>query len=301
MISARPDRDPVSGGTPSPSRGGPTVLRIMLGAQLRRLRESQSISREDAGYAIRGTHSKISRLELGRTSFKQRDVADLLTLYGITDETERETMLELARRASTPGWWHQYNDLLPAWFEVYVGLEEAAITVRTYEVQFIPGLLQTADYARAVIRMRHATTPDEVIDRRVELRMHRQQILTRSEPPTLWAIVDEAALRRPLGGRDVQRAQIEHLIRVSALPNVTLQILPFEVGAHAAAGGPFTILRFAEPDLPDVIYLEQLTSAVYLDKQSDIDDYAAVMNTLSIQAEPTEATPALLKTILKEL
>jgi transcriptional regulator with XRE-family HTH domain len=301
MISGRPGTAASRDATPAQPRGGPTVLRMMLGAQLRRLRESRQVSREEAGYAIRASHSKISRLELGRSPFKQRDVADLLTLYGITDERERETLLELARRANAPGWWHQYSDLLPSWFEVYVGLEEAASTIRTYEVQFVHGLLQTEDYARAVIRLRHGKGPESDVERRVSLRMRRQRLLTQADGPRLWSIVDEAALRRPLGGRDVQRGQLEHLIQIAALPHVTLQILPFHAGGHAAAGGPFTILRFAEPDLPDVVYLEQLSSALYLDKQDDVDDYTAVINDLSVQAELARATPDLLKAILEQI
>nr|WP_223167943.1 helix-turn-helix transcriptional regulator [Nonomuraea sp. SYSU D8015] len=273
----------------------------MVGSQLRRLREAKGITGEQAAYVIRASHSKISRMELGRSPFKQRDVADLLTLYGITDAGEREKMLELARQASTPGWWHQYSDLLPSWFEAYIGLEEAARTIRSYEVQFVHGLLQCEDYARAIVGLWHGHRDPDDLDRRVAMRMRRQQLLTRKDAPTLWAIADEAVLTRPWGGRDVQRAQVKHLLRMCELPNVTLQIVPFAIGGHAAAGGPFTILRFDAPDLPDVVYLEQLTSAFYLDKRSDLDDYTVVMNTLSIQAEPPEATPAILNGILKQL
>ena len=189
----------------------PTALRIALGAQLRRLREASQITTDEAGQAIRATHSKISRLERGRSGAKQRDVADLLSLYGVTDETEREGLLTLARQANTPGWWQQYNDILPKWFELYVGLEKAASIIRTYEVQFVHGLLQTRDYARAVILIANAHARVEEIDRRVSLRMKRQQLLTQPDAPELWAVLDEASLRRPLGGRTVMRAQLEHL------------------------------------------------------------------------------------------
>lgn len=281
-------------------RGGPTVLRILLGSQLRRLRERKGISTEDAGHVIRGSHSKISRMELGRVGFKERDVSDLLTLYGVTDTEDRDALLALATEANTPGWWHKYADILPQWFEVYVGLEEAAERIRAYEVQFIPGLLQTESYARAVITLGHPTAPGEEIERRVRLRMTRQRRLTGDQPLTLWAVVDEAALRRPLGGRDVMREQLEHLVEATEQQNVTLQIMPFDAGGHAAAGGPFSILRFGEPGLPDVVYLEQLTSSLYLDKQPDIDRYLQVMDRLAVEAEPATATPRILRSVLDE-
>jgi transcriptional regulator with XRE-family HTH domain len=299
MTVARPAENSAPADVVRSARSGPTALRIMVGAQLRRLREAKGITGEQAADVIRASHSKISRMELGRSPFKQRDVADLLTLYGITDGAEREKVLELARQASTPGWWHQYSDVLPGWFEPYLGLEQAARTIRSYEVQFVHGLLQCEPYARAVIGIRHGQDAPEELDRRVAMRMQRQQLLTGADAPTLWAIVDEAVLTRPIGGRDVHRAQLEHLIRACELPNVTLQIVPFHIGGHAATGGPFTILRFDAPDLPDVVYLEQLTSAVYLDKPTDLDNYHKVMNTLTIQAEPKEATPALLTALLE--
>src|SRR5690349_13997096 len=181
---------------------GPTVLRIMLGSQLRRLREQRGISREAAGYTIRASESKISRLELGRVGFKERDVVDLLALYGVAEGEERAALLGLAREANAPGWWHKYGDVLPSWFQSYVGLEAAANLIRTYEVQFIPGLLQTEDYARAVISLGNSAAPPEEIEQRVSLRITRQKLLTRGDGPRLWAVVDEAAFARPIGGRD---------------------------------------------------------------------------------------------------
>ncbi len=280
--------------------GGPTVLRRLLGAQLRRLRERQGITREEAGYAIRASGSKMSRLELGRVGFKERDVADLLTLYGVTDERERESLLELARDANTPGWWHRYGDVLPGWFETYVGLEEAAALIRTYEVQFIPGLLQTEEYARAVISLGNSAAPPEEIEQRVSLRITRQKLLTRGDGPRLWAVVDEAALRRPIGGREVMRGQIERLIEVSKLPGVILQVLPFRVGGHTAEAGAFTILRFPESDLPDVVYVEQLTSALYLDRRDDVDAYMEAMERLCVVSAPPDNTAEILSRILQE-
>jgi transcriptional regulator with XRE-family HTH domain len=277
-----------AGGMVVPAAGGPTVLRILLGAQLRRLREGQRITLEEAGKRIRASHSKISRLETGRVGFKDRDIADLLTLYGVTDEEERDTLRALARRANAPGWWHDYSDVLPHWFEAYVGLEGVATQVRTYQVQFVPGLLQTEDYARAVTLLGHASEPPREIERRVRLRLARQAVLDQEEPPNLWAVIDEAVLSRPAGGPGVMQGQLRHLAEMSRRQNITIQIIPFQTGGHAAAGGPFSILRFAEPDLPDVVYLEQLTSALYLDKPETVDSYLQVMERICVDA----ATPA---------
>ncbi|MEV4277684.1 helix-turn-helix domain-containing protein [Actinoplanes xinjiangensis] len=281
--------------------GGPTVLRILLGSQLRKLRESKGITREAAGYEIRASGSKISRMGLGRVSFKERDVADLLTMYGVSDSAERDALIGLARQANNPGWWQHFGDVLPTWFQAYLGLEAAASLIRTYEIQFVPGLLQTPDYARAVIMLGHAGASAEEINRRVDVRLQRQQILTRSGGPQLWAVIDEAVLRRPIGGVDVMRAQIESLIEASKLPGVRLQIIPFMVGGHAAAGGPFAILRFPEPELPDVVYVEQLTSAIYLDKREDVDHYAMAMERVCIDAEPPNHTPEILGKLLNEV
>jgi transcriptional regulator with XRE-family HTH domain len=280
--------------------GGPTVLRILLGAQLRRLREMKRISLEEAGNVIRASHSKVSRMETGRVGFKDRDVVDLLAFYGVTDEKEREALRVLAVRANAPGWWHDYSDILPGWFETYVGLEEAATQIRAYEVQFIPGLLQTPDYIRAVVLLGYANAPAREIDRRVGLRLARQAVLTRPNPPNLWAVLDEAALRRPIGGPDVMRAQLKHVIEMTQRPNVTIQVIPFHAGGHAAAGGPFSILRFAEPDLPDVVYLEQLVSALYLDKQETIDNYLMVMERLCIEASTPANSVRQLRAMLRD-
>jgi transcriptional regulator with XRE-family HTH domain len=279
---------------------GPTVLRILLGSQLRMLREVKGITREEAGYAIRASGSKISRMELGRVSFKERDVTDLLKLYGV-DEDETATLVALAVQANSPGWWHKYGDVLPDWFQVYVGLEEAASLIRLYEVQFVPGLLQTADYARAVVRLGQPGAAPEEIERRISLRMGRQELLTKPGGPRLWAIVDEAALRRPIGGTEVMRAQLVQLIQATEDPNVTLQVMPFRSGGHAAEAGAFTIMRFPEPDLPDVVYLEQLTSALYLDKRDDVEKYTEVMERLSVESESPERSVDILSGMLEEV
>jgi transcriptional regulator with XRE-family HTH domain len=279
---------------------GPTVLRIMLGSQLRNLREGRGISREDAGYTIRASGSKISRMELGRVSFKERDITDLLTLYGIEDPGERAALVDLARQANSPGWWHKYGDVLPDWFQVYVGLEEAASLIRVYEVQFVPGLLQTADYTRAVVRLGRRGATREEVEHRVSLRQDRQRMLRRPSSPRLWAVIDEAALRRPIGGAEVMRGQLERLIEASKEPNVTIQVLPFRSGGHAAEAGAFTLMRFPGLDLPDVVYTEQLTSALYLDKREDVERYSEVMERLSVQSEPPERTIGILNRILEE-
>jgi transcriptional regulator with XRE-family HTH domain len=282
--------------------GGPTVLRMLLGAHLRRLREAQGVSREDAGWEIRCSESKISRIELGRVSFKERDIADLLTLYGINEgDPERERLLTLAREANTPGWWHRYGDVLPNWFQSYLGLESAASLIRTYEVQFVPGLLQSRDYARSVVLLGHRKARPAEVDRRVELRMARQALLAKKDAPQFWAVIDEAVLRRPIGGGPVLRGQIEALIESTKLPNVRIQIVPFEVGGHAAAGGAFSILRFPAEDMSDVVYVEQLTSALYLEKPEDIDFYAETMERLSIEADPPGQTVDTLTRILKQV
>jgi transcriptional regulator with XRE-family HTH domain len=272
----------------------------VLGGHLRRLREDASITTEQAADAIRGSHSKISRMEHGRVGFKERDIGDLLSLYGVTSGEEREALLKLAREANTPGWWQGYSDILPHWVEPYFGLEAAASFIRNYELQFVPGLLQTPDYARALIRLGNASTEEDVT-RRAEARIARQEILTRENPPRLWAVMDEGALRRSIGGKAVMRQQIRHLADMCEHPAVTLQILPFQVGAHPAMGGQFTILRFSEPDLRDVVYIEQLTSALYLDKAAEVDSYLEVMEQLCLQAEPATRTPQLLKAALHSL
>jgi hypothetical protein len=283
----------------TPSSAGPTVQRLVLGGHLRRLREEAGLTTERAALSIRGSHSKISRMEHGRVGFKERDIADLLSLYGIGPGPEREALLGLAREANTPGWWQRDSDILPHWVEPYFGLEAAAAIIREYELQFVPGLLQTEDYARGVIRLGNLPSEEEVV-RRARARMSRQQILRRENPARLWIVLDESALRRPVGGPEVMRAQLRHLIEMCEHPAVHLQILPFSAGPHRAMGGPFTILRYTEPDLRDVVYIEQLTSALYLDKQAEVDAYLQVIEEVCLQAEPAAKTPSLLMGILNE-
>ncbi len=288
MTSTRQDQD----------NGGPIARRIQLGVRLRQLRHAADVSRDDAGWHIRGSGSKISRMELGRVPLKERDVADLLTLYG-AGEQERADLLGLARQANTPGWWQRYNDLLPPRLLAYLGLEDAASLIRAYEIHAVPALLQTDEYARVVLRHGHADASDAEIDRRLRLRQSRQEILARTDPPRLWAVLDEAVLRRRFGGRDVMRGQVQALIAASRRPNIRLQIVPFAHTEPTAAGFPFTILRFSERELADVVYLEQLTGAQYLDKRNEVEHYAITMERSCMQAAPPEHTAAILHDVLE--
>jgi transcriptional regulator with XRE-family HTH domain len=282
-------------------RGGPTVQRMLVGAKLRRLRTDLGLTREQAADHIRASAWKIHRLENGQVSFKERDLLDLLDLYEVVDPQEIADTLALAREANHPGWWQHYGDVLPAWFRAYVDLESAASLIRTYEGQYIPGLLQTDDYIRAVVHAAHLTDSSDEVGRRVRLRMARQTLLTRDQPPRLWAVIDEAALRRPVGGPEVMRGQLERLIDATKLATVTLQLLPFAAGAHPAMAGAFSVLRFGDRELPDVVYLEHLTGASYLDKRDEVERYLDIMELLCLQAEPPARTAELLQGILEEL
>jgi transcriptional regulator with XRE-family HTH domain len=275
---------------------GPTVLRIMLGGQLRRLRESRGITAQAAAKAIRGSESKISRIELGRNAIREIDVLDLLTFYGV-GAVEREQLLNLAEQANRPGWWHRFNDILPDWFQFYVGLEEAATSIRVYEPQFIPGLLQTPRYTAAVLTM--CDIPLGEAERHVILRKERQRRFTEGRVK-LWAIIEETALRRPIGNKEILLDQLRYLLSLTDMPNLTLQIIPFGRGGHAVPSG-FTILRFGDPDLQDVAYLEHLTSALYFDKKADVDRYLLAMERLSIVSAKPGETLGILSAIIKQL
>ncbi|MGM1061755.1 helix-turn-helix domain-containing protein [Saccharothrix sp. Mg75] len=286
---------------PTPERdSGPTALRIVLGAQLRRLREAAEITRADAGYAIRGSESKISRMELGRVGLKERDVQDLLTMYGVTDEDARAKFLGMVRRSNSPGWWHRYSDLLPDWFQDYVGLEEAAVRILTYETQFVPGLLQTEEYATAVVSSGRPELAGPAAKRRVSLRMQRQRILARPGAPRVWAVIDESVVRRPIGGRAVMLRQLDHLLSVTKEGPVTLQIVPYQLSGYAAEG-PFTMLRFGEADLPDIVYLEHLAGALYLDKLEELEIYSRVFDRLTVDAETPDRSRQFLAKVRAEL
>jgi transcriptional regulator with XRE-family HTH domain len=273
------------------------VLRILLGSQLRRLREGRGISAQDAARAIRGSESKISRIELGRNAVREIDVADLLTLYGVSDAAEREQLLSLASQANLPGWWYRYNDILPPWFQAYIGLEEAAESIRIYEAQFIPGLLQTEEYTAAVIAL--GDIPPEEAERHVILRKERQRRFEAGQV-RLWVVLDEDALRRPVGEPRVMRDQIEHLLEASENSRLTLQVTPRNIGGHAAPSG-FSILRFADSQMPDIVYVEQLTSALYLDKRLEVDRYLLAMERMSFISATPQASAHLVRAVLEEM
>jgi uncharacterized protein DUF5753/helix-turn-helix protein len=276
------------------------VLRMLLGSQLRRFREAADIAPDRAAFEIRGSRSKISRMETGKVKFKIRDVADLLSLYGVTDEQSRSRFLALARQSSMPDWWAKYSDVLPDWLGAYLGLESAASAIRSFEIQFVHGLFQTEDYARAVTRLGHQAAPAGEVEQRVALRLKRQDLLTRPEPPVVWSVMDEAVLRRPVGGAAVMRTQLRHLAEAARMPNVAFQVVPFGRGGHAGAGGSFTVLRFAERNLPDVVYIEQLTSAMYLEQRPDVERYLEVMDQLSGEALTPVATVRFIEQVARE-
>ena len=283
------------------SANRPTVRRRIVGAQLRRLRESSGVSRREAGASIGVGESKLGRIEIGRVGLEEHEVKQLLELYGIHDPHERDALLALAREANRPGWLQAFSGAMPAWFRPYVDLEEAAQVIRTYEVQFIPGLLQTEEYARAVVAHGLSEPPEEEVARRVELRLRRQRILTASNPTRLWAGIDEAALWRPIGGSEVSRAQLRALLDAARLQNITVQVMPFRVGGHAGEAGAFTILRFPEPELHDIAYLEQLTGAMYLERDDDMDHYGAAKERLCVQSASPEESMDLISKIIREI
>lgn len=280
--------------------GTPTARRMVLGAQLRRLRERAGVSRADAGFHIRGSESKISRMELGRVGFKERDIDDLMTLYGLSDPQERDEYLQMVKDSNEPGWWYRYHDLLPSWFTNYVGLEESASRIQTFELQFIPGLLQTEDYARAVASRGRPEFITEDVERRIALRMRRQKVLTRPNAPRLWAFIDEAVLQRPVGGHGVMKKQLDALLEWMTMPHIAVQVLPYARSSHVAEGA-FSVLRFAEPELPDIVYIEYLTGAVYLDKQDDLEPYARVIDQLAVDAETPDHSRAFIEKVRNEI
>jgi DNA-binding XRE family transcriptional regulator len=285
---------------PQPTPASPTVLRIILGRQLQTLREKAGMSYEEAADTIYASAWTLRRMEKAEVGLKLNYVKSLLMAYGITDVRDIDTFLDLAREANKPGWWHSYTDVLPAWFRVFPGLEQAAGLIRGYEPHCIPGLLQTEDYARALTAAGYPNASSEETARRVALRMARQQILSRPEPPRLWVVIDEAVLRRPVGGTAVMSAQLGQLIEATAQPNVTLQVLPLAVGAHPVMYGMFHLLRFPSAELPDIIYGENLTSAFYLDKAADVAAYTEALDRLCAQASPADKTASILRRIRKD-
>jgi transcriptional regulator with XRE-family HTH domain len=278
----------------------PTAVRMILGSRLHRFREAAGITPEEAAYLIRSSRSKISRMENGRVGFKKRDVEDLLTLYRVTDSRTRSEVLALIPESNAAGWWNQHGDVTPGWLEPYLGLESSASVIRNFELQFVPGLFQTEDYARAVALL-GPVVPRETTEQRVHLRIKRQELLARPDSPHIWAIVDEGVLRRPVGGQPVMRAQIARLIMVANLPRVTLQVMPFGRGGHAAVGGSFSVLRFDSADVPDVVYIEQIASALYLDRRDDVELYLRVMDRLGATALTPSQSQGFIAGIVEEM
>ncbi|MHB9857419.1 helix-turn-helix domain-containing protein [Streptomyces sp. YIM S03343] len=283
--------------------GAPSVLRMILGRQLEDLRTRAGLSYEEAGRAIGVSHSTIRRMEAAKVArLRLADAEKLLQVYGVTDQQEIDAFLKSVREANKRGWWHTYRDVLPDWFAAYLSLEQAALQIRAYENQFVHGLLQTEAYARALLGAGNPHAPAEATDRRVALRMRRQELLTREAPPRLWVVMDETVLRWPVGGAEVMRAQIDHLIEMGRLPHVTLQIMSFANGPHPAMrAGAFHLFRFRAPELPDIVYLNGLVGAVYLDKGDDVVVYREALDRLSAQAAPARRTEAVLGAIRKEL
>ncbi len=282
------------------SEHSPTVRRRRLALELRRLREAARLTCEEVADHLECSASKISRVETGRVSVSPRDVRDMLELYGVPDE-QRESLVQLARDSRQKGWWHAFSDTMQPQLATYVGLESAASEIRIYEVSLIPGLLQTEDYARAVIRAGMMNSPSEDVERKVALRMARQPAVTRDDPPKIWAVLDEAALRRRVGGAGLMRLQLDHLLAQAALPNVAVQVIPFGGGAHPAMGRPFIILVFPERVDTDVVYLEDLTSALYVEDVAEVDRYNVFFNHLRATALSFDDSSALIASVLKEM
>ena len=280
--------------------GSPTVLRMILGRQLQALREKAGLSYEEAGQAIYSSEWTIRRMERAEGGLKALTVKSLLTAYGVTDAGEVDAFLALARDASKPGWWHRYDDVLPSWFRVAIGLEESAALIRAYEPQIVPGLLQTQDYIRAITATSFPSAPQADTERRVALRLARQDLLRRPAPPEYRVVLDETVLRRPIGDRTVMRGQIQHLIEAAARPNVTIQVLPLRAGWDPAMYGMFNIFCFPDGTLPDVVYSEALTSAYYLNKPEETAQYCEALDRMCAQAAPPDQTVTILRHILKE-
>jgi hypothetical protein len=273
---------------------------MILARQLQDLREKAGLSYDQAAEAIYSSPWTVRRVERAEGGLKPLTVKGLLTAYGVTDPAEVDSFLTLARQASKPGWWHSYDDVLPSWFSTAIGLEESASLIRAYEPQVIPGLLQTGDYARAITAASFPGAALDAIDRRVALRLARQELLTRPDAPRYWVVLDETVLRRLVGSPDVMRDQYEHLVRMAGLPNVTIQVIPFAVGWHPALYGMFNIFRFPDQQLPDIVYSENLTGASYLDKPSETTRYIEALDQMCAQAASAEHTTTILRDIQRE-
>ncbi|WP_410627251.1 helix-turn-helix domain-containing protein [Amycolatopsis sp. cmx-8-4] len=272
---------------------GPTARRMILGSQLRRLREEAGITRQQAGYNIRGSESKISRLELGRVGFKERDVTDLLTMYGVEESTERQTFLDMVKQSNEPGWWRRFGETMPNWFTDLVGLEEAAARIQIWEPLYVSGLLQIEGYARAIFSHGRPEMADDRVDQLVALRMRRQKMFSRPDAPRVWMVLDESVLHRPIGGVKVLKRQIEYLLEMSALPHVSVQVLPYSRSGLSAEHA-FSLMRFGEPELPNIAYVEYLTGAHYIEKREEIEKYSRALDMLAVDAETPDRSRSML-------
>ncbi|MFJ8359553.1 helix-turn-helix domain-containing protein [Streptomyces sp. NPDC093984] len=285
----------------SEPRSAPTVGQVVLGRRLLDLRERAGLKREEAARILRVASATVRRMETAEVALKIPYLQLLLKAYGVSDE-EAEAFVQLAEEANRPGWWQRFHDILPGWFSMYVSLEGAAALIRQYEPHFVPGLMQTEEYARGVLKSGAiGQTRPEDIERHVALRMQRQELLTRDDAPRIWVVMEETALRRPVGGPAVMRAQVERLLEVTRLPHVTLQVLEFSSGPHPGTYGPFVLFRFAMSELPDMVYSEYLTGAVYLDARAEVATHLEVMDRMAAQAAPAQRTKEILEDLRKEL
>ncbi|WP_328676673.1 helix-turn-helix domain-containing protein [Streptomyces sp. NBC_00322] len=268
------------------SNVNPTVRRRRLGQELRRLRELKGMTAEEVAERLLVSQSKISRLENGRRSISQRDVRDLCGVYEVEDHRIVDSLMQMAKDSRQQGWWHAFGDIP---YSVYIGLETDAASLRVYESLIVPGLLQTREYAQAVIEgMWPEATPSE-IDKRIQIRLKRQDRLTDPvNPLRFWAVIDEALLRRVVGNRQIMTDQLNHLAQLSEQPHVTLQVLPYDVGAHPGMYGKFAILEFHEAMDASVVYLEGVTSDLYLEKANDVQSYAVMYEHLRAKALSAE-------------
>ena len=280
--------------------GSPTVLRMILGRQLQALREKSGMSHEQAAQAIDSSESTIRRMERAEGGLEPPTVKSLLMAYGVSDAGEIDAFLALSHDASKPGWWHSYDDVLLSWFRAAAGLEESASLIRAYEPQVVPGLLQTEGYIRAITAASSPAATEDSTERAVALRLARQQLLGRPDPPEYRVVLDETVLRRTIGGHKVMRAQLEHLIQAAGQPQVTIQVIPFAAGWHPALYGMFNIFRFPAAQLPDIVYTEALTGAYYLDKPDESARYTEALDRLCAQAASPERTVTILGEIAKE-
>lgn len=275
---------------------GPTVRRRRLGSELRRLREDHSIKLEEVAERLGVAASTLSRIETGKAPTKSVYLTAMLEMYGVTDPAQRQVLVDMAREGHRKGWWSVYDDVLPTGFGIYVGLEAEAAGLRSFEGEAVQGLFQTPDYARAILREVQVRDTDEQVERLVDLRMKRQEVLDRNPPLDVWMILDEAVIRRTIGGPEVMRDQLARLVEASRKPNVTLQVLPFSTGSHAGLRGPFSILEFPERADPDVAYVESVAGIIYLEKEREVRTAAEAFDRLRAAAlSPGQSTDLIIE------